>query len=96
MSCKSINATKEVHQYFLSSQMPDGRSSMTAYGQSQQAADQVRILDLDLYNIPSGADERSIKKLLGKSHIIKAEVDQNNLIGTNIGSGRLSIRLRED
>lgn len=76
--------------------MPDGRSSMTAYNQAHQKADQVRVLDLDLYNIPKHANEKSLKSLLGKNHIYKAEVDQNYLNGSNLGTGRISIRLRED
>ena len=42
-----------------------------------------------------GADQNSLKKILGGNHIIKAEIDQNNLSGANTGNGRLSIRLRE-
>lgn len=75
--------------------MPDGRSSMAAYGQGQQAAENVRLLDLDLHDIPAGADEISLKKIIGASHIIKAEIDQNNINGANTGRGRVQIRLRE-
>ena len=69
--------------------MADGRSSMAAYGQPQQAADKVQILDLNLHDIPFSADEKALKKMIGGSHIIKAEIDKNHLSGANTGKGRL-------
>lgn len=86
------NSTKETHQYFLSSRMPDGRSSM-AYGVADQDAEKVHVIDLDLHNIPSQIDEQSLKKMTGARHIVKTELGQNSLKGTLTGDGRVSIRL---
>lgn len=91
---RSTLAPKQQHQYFLSSQMPDGRSSI-AYGLTNPAPQKVRVIDLDLHNIPLGADERTLKKLTGARHIVKAELGHNNVSGALTGVGRLSVRLHE-
>ena len=91
---RSTLAPSEKHQYFLSSQMPDGRSSI-AYGLTNPVPEKVRVIDLDLHNIPPGADERILKKLTGARHIVKTELAHNSVSGALTGDGRLSIRLHE-
>lgn len=91
---RSTLAPRQKHQSFLSSQMPDGRSSV-AYGLTSPALENVHVIDLDLHNIPPGADERILKKLTGARHIVKTELGHNSLSGALTGEGRLSIRLHD-
>ena len=72
--------------------MPDGRSSME-YGLSSPKPDGVRVVDLDLHNMPPQADERSLKELTGGLHVVKTALTQDSVKGTLTGDGRVSIRL---
>lgn len=46
--------------------------------------------------LPQNAKPENLKKISGSKHVIKATVDEDNLLGTCKGTGRIQIRLGQN
>ena len=69
-----------------------GKSSLNAYNQQRNPAD-IRVVDLDLKNLPQNSDLIGVKKMCGAKHIINVHLDEDNMKGICTGTGRIQIRL---
>lgn len=72
-----------------------GKSSMSAYNQVQPLA-ATRVVDLELKNLSANADLIDVKKMSGARHVISAALDEDNMKGICLGTGRIKIRLNQD
>ncbi len=69
-----------------------GKSSLANYNQTRNP-DEVRVVDLELKNLPEGADKLGVKKLSGAKQVINVNLDEDNFRGVCKGTGRIQIRL---
>lgn len=51
------------------------------------------VVDMEVSNLPQHFDARELKKASGARHVIKATVDEDNMKGICLGTGRIQIRL---
>ena len=87
--------TKATKQAMLASNDPiTGQSSMAAYNRVQEPA-ATRVVDLQLKNLPSNTDLIEVKKMSGARHVISAALDEDNMKGICLGTGRIQIRLNQ-
>lgn len=90
------NETKATKQAMLASNNPiTGASSLSAYNQVR-APSEVQVLDLQLTGLPENADQIGIKKASGARHVINVALDEDNMKGICLGTGRIQIRLNRD
>ena len=61
-----------------------------------RAADEVRVLDLQLSNLPTSADLIGVKKMSGAKNVINVALDEDNMKGICTGTGRIKIRLNAE
>ena len=61
-----------------------------------RAADEVRVLDLQLSNLPENADLIGVKKMSGAKNVINVALDEDNMKGICTGTGRIKIRLNAE
>ena len=81
--------TKATKQAMLASNNPiTGGSSLTAYNRVR-AADEVKVIDLQLNNLPETADLIGVKKMSGAKNIINVHLDEDNMKGICTGTGRI-------
>lgn len=72
-----------------------GKSSLAAYDQVRPL-DAPRVLDLELKNLSPNADLIGVKKMSGARHVISTALDEDNMKGICLGTGRIQIRLNRD
>jgi hypothetical protein len=53
----------------------------------------MRVVDLQLANLPGNSDLIGVKKMSGARHVISAALDEDNMKGICTGTGRIQIRL---
>ena len=88
--------TKATKQAMLASNDPiTGQSSMAAYNRVQEPA-ATRVVDLQLKNLPANTDLIEVKKMSGARHVIKAAIDEDNMKGICLGTGRIQVRLNQN
>ena len=88
--------TKATKQAMLASNNPlTGESSLKAYNRIV-APSEVRVVDLQLQNLPANSDLIGIKKISGAKHVINVALDEDNMKGICTGTGRIQIRLNQD
>ena len=61
---------------------------MTAYNRIQ-APSAMRVVDLQLANLPGNSDLIGVKKMSGARHVISAALDEDNMKGICTGTGRI-------
>ena len=72
-----------------------GASSLGAYNQNK-APSEIRVVDLQLRNIPSNADKIGVKQMSGARHVISVALEEDNMKGICTGNGRIQIRLNQN
>ena len=65
-----------------------GASSLSAYNQNKAPAE-IRVVDLQLRNIPANADKIGVKKMSGARHVISVALEEDNMKGVCTGNGRI-------
>ena len=53
------------------------------------------MIELTLSGLGSGADALSVRKMAGVRHVVSATVDEDNMKGTCLGTGRVKVRLNQ-
>jgi len=85
--------TKATKQAMLASNdLISGQSSMTAYNQASES----RMVDLQLRNLPANSDIIGVKKMSGAKHIVGVNLDEDNMKGICLGTGRIQLRVSEN
>ena len=72
-----------------------GSNSMQAYNRVR-ACDEVRVVDLQLSNLPESSDLIGVKKISGAKNVINVALDEDNMKGICTGTGRIQIRLNAE
>lgn len=68
---------------------------MQAYNRVR-ACDEVRVVDLQLSNLPESSDLIGVKKMSGAKNVINVALDEDNMKGICTGTGRIQIRLNAE
>jgi len=63
-----------------------GKSSLAAYGAVQAKPE---VVDLTINGLPEHMDARELKKASGAKHVISSTVDEDNMRGICLGTGRI-------
>jgi hypothetical protein len=85
--------TKAQKQAMLASNdLVSGKSTLNHYNAVQDAP---RVVDLNIADLPENFDARELKKMSGARHVISAAVDEDNMKGVCLGTGRIQIRLNQ-
>lgn len=88
--------TKATKQAMLASNNPiTGASSLQAYNRVRNC-DEVRVIDLQLGNLPSSSDMIGVKRISGAKNVINVALDEDNMKGICTGTGRIQIRLNAE
>ena len=72
-----------------------GSNSMQAYNRVR-ACYEVRVVDLQLSNLPESSDLIGVKKMSGAKNVINVALDEDNMKGICTGTGRIQIRLNAE
>lgn len=80
-------ANKQAH---LASDLITGKSAMEHISKD---ASKLKIVDLDLGQLPEHIDEQDIKRIAGVKHVINATVDIDNMKGVCKGTGNVKLRI---
>lgn len=72
-----------------------GKNSLAAYNQNKDPGE-IRVVDLQLRNLPGDADKIGIKKMSGARHVISVALEEDNMKGICTGNGRIQIRLNQN
>ena len=65
-----------------------GKNSLAAYNQNKDPSE-IRVVDLQLRNLPGNADKIGIKKMSGARHVISVALEEDNMKGICTGNGRI-------
>jgi len=68
-----------------------GESSMKHYNAADGSKPEV--IDLQLSNLPQHMEAKELKRMSGAKHVISCVVDEDNMKGICLGTGRIQIRL---
>lgn len=86
--------TKAVKQAMLASNDPfTGETTMKHYSVAEQSKPEV--VDLQLSGLPEHFQALDLKKMSGAKHVISATVDEDNMKGICLGTGRIKVRLNQ-
>lgn len=55
----------------------------------------LKVVDLDLGQLPQHIDEQDIKRIAGVKHVIVATVDVDNMKGICTGTGNVKLRISD-
>jgi len=72
-----------------------GDSSLAAYNRVRNC-DEVTVIDLQLGNLPPSTDMIGVKRLSGAKNVINVALDEDNMKGICVGTGRIQIRLNAE
>lgn len=67
-----------------------GASSLAQYSSVKSKPE---IVDLLVSKLPADTEALTLKKIAGSKHVISATIDEDKLMGTCTGTGRVQIRL---
>lgn len=65
-------------------------SSLRYYNEGQKP---VEVVDLEVKGLPDNCQANTLKAVSGSKHVISAVVDEDNMKGTCVGTGRIQLRL---
>lgn len=86
--------TKATKQAMLASNDPiTGASSLGGYNRGENS--KPAVVEITLSGLGANIDAQEVKKMAGVRHVVSATVDEDNMKGTCLGTGRIKVRLNQ-
>jgi len=64
-------------------------------GYNKAETSKPEVIEFTLSGLGTAVDAREVKKMAGARHVVSATVDEDNMKGTCLGTGKVSVRLNQ-